>query len=234
MGDEITKGKLLFIEEADKISTVYPGLRFTNLNDMLIISGKIDLIDVNDILVDTYSVEIHYREGYPYKFPYVFETANRIPINIDWHVFESDGHLCIKAIPEEILICKPGISLISFIEKELKPYLFNQTHRRLKGYFLYERSHGYEGNFEFFKEILNTKSLLDVTQWMLFIAQRKEPERTHNCFCGKGEKYRRCHREAYRKMSLFSDLELINFIKQISSSKKFITDYPLIAAKFNS
>lgn len=156
---------------------------------------------------------------YPNRFPHVFETGGRIPINIDWHVYPNDGHCCICSIPEEILICKNWISLHSFIENQVKPYLFNQKFREVHGFFLKERPHGNKGNIQFFVEAFKTNDLTTVINGLIFIKQRNEPNRVSQCFCGSGFKYRKCHKESYRVLSLFSNDELNVFIEMI---KKFI------------
>lgn len=146
----------------------------------------------------------------------VYEIGGRLPINIDWHVYESDGHCCIKAFPEEVLICKSGITLESFIEEQLRPYFYNQKHREVNGFFLNERSHGVKGNVEFFEEVFKTKNIQIIISGLEFIQLRKEPNRVQTCFCGSGKKYRKCHQKTYRTLHLFSDEELkfwINFLK---------------------
>jgi hypothetical protein len=184
------------------------------------ITGDLRLTDELSNLVDSYCIKIIPSPDYPFRFPHVFELGNRIPINIDWHVF-SDGRSCIKSIPEEILTCKNGITLQYFIEKEVKLYFFNQKFREQNGYFLRERSHGDEGNIEFFKEVFQTKNLDVIAKGLLFITQRKGPTRVSQCFCGSGAKYRKCHRSAYRKLTVFTNEELDMYAKLIFSSLHF-------------
>lgn len=219
-------GLELFLSEAKEIGCQFPKLRVIEKNDIPIISGELDLVSENKRLIDTYAIEIHPTIDYPNRFPLVYETGGRIPRNIDWHIFESTGHCCIKTLPEEILICKNGITLSYFIEKEVVPYFFNQTFRRIKGYFLNERSHGISGEIEFFKSELRTDNILNIVKWLQFISQRKEPSRSEKrCFCGSQIMYRHCHRERYRKLAKLGDLELKYFIHEIFESEEFISAY---------
>lgn len=162
--------------------------------------------------VVSYFIRIETTIDYPFGFPYVYETEGRIPHNIDWHVFPN-GHCCIKSIPEEALLCKQGITLLWFIEQQIKPYFFNQKFREIHGYFLNERSHGREGNIKYFEDVFRTKDLTIIAKGLLFIKGRNEPERVSKCFCGSGLKYRKCHREAFRLLSLFTDEELMFILK---------------------
>lgn len=219
---QMNNGFSFFMEEAEVIQKDYPELEFSIDNDtsVPILSGTIKLEDSIGITLDTYKVRISPTPEYTNRFPFVFETEERIPINIDWHVYPDDGHFCFCSIPEEILICKNWISLSWFIENQIKPYLFNQKYREMHGFFLKERQHGNKGNIQFFIEELKTNDYPKLLQLLYFIKGRKEPNRVQNCFCGSGEKYRYCHRSAFRKMNQFTDIELNFFIQMIHSTWK--------------
>lgn len=110
---------------------------------------------------------------------------------------------------------------MGFIEKEVTPYFFNQLYREKHGYFLQERSHGMLGHLEFFFDAFRTTDIPKLYQLMSFVNKRIEPGRTEKCFCGSGEKYRRCHREAYRKVAQLSEPELSFFIQQLVELRAF-------------
>lgn len=182
------------------------------------IIGDLHLHDKEGKYLDTYNIRIEIKEDYPKSLPVVYETSRRIPINIDWHVFP-DGHCCIVTPPEEFLICKKRISLEQFIIKYLLPYFHNQLFREIEGYFLNERSHGHKGIKEFFFDIFNTKKSENISDWLFFIAKGKEPDRTADCFCGSKKKYRKCHREAFRELSLLSIKDLLYYSALIKVDK---------------
>ena len=209
-------GFQIFRKEAEVIQNEYPSLAlgFDEKSGVPYLSGIIQLLSENDLLIDSYILKIVAVPEYPTRFPHVFEIGGRIPINIDWHVY-SDGHFCICSIPEEILVCKKGIKLHGFIEDHLKPYLFNQKYREDNGFFLNERPHGIEGNVQFFIEVFKTNDLLVIANGLNFIKHRKEPNRVSLCFCGSGIKYRKCHRESYRMLSAFTNQQLDLFITMI-------------------
>ena len=182
----------------------FPGLTFFTKNGVPGLTGEIELVGNDGISIDTYSIEILATETFPDSFPLVFEIGGQIPKNYDWHVYETDGHCCIKTTPEEMLACKKGITLTTFVEEQIKPYLFNQTFRRLNGFFYQERSHGLEGWLEYFQEIFETKNINLIKNGLLFISKKKKPNRVSTCFCGSGKKYRKCHRSTFEKLSMLS------------------------------
>jgi|WetSurMetagenome_2_1015567.scaffolds.fasta_scaffold128921_2 hypothetical protein len=215
---EIVKSNTIFNDQLPTVIKEYPGLSLKKRDNINYLSGTIDLFDQYHILWDTYEIEIFPSFNFPYRFPIVYETGGKIPRNIDWHIFEKTGNSCIKVVQEEILICYYGISLLNFIKDQLIPYLFNQTYRRRKGYFLNERSHGVFGPYEFYAEKLNESKGIDkIIKLLQFIESSSEPIRVSYCFCGSGKKYRKCHREAYRLLSKLGKEQLTKDIAELES-----------------
>ena len=161
-------------------------------------------------------MEIIHHSDFPYRFPKVYEIGNKIPKIADWHINE-DHSFCIDVFPSEIIKCKDGCSLIAFIEKELTPYLFNQTHRREEGHYVGgEYSHGLLGVYEFYADRLKTKNNVRKTlSLMTFIATQQRPKRSNRCFCDSGELFRNCHRKAYDELKLLGNFFLINDINNL-------------------
>lgn len=205
------KGLILFQNEATCIGDYFPALTYAvTENSHPYVIGSIELADERGGIIDRYQVKIVPTKDYPSKFPYVYELNGRIPINIDWHMFP-DGHCCIKAQTEEILICNQGLTLAGFIETEVIPYFFNQKHRELYGYFLQERPHGQKGNLEFLYQVFRTTDKLVIRRCLLFISKRQEPNRVSICYCGSGEKYRKCHRDTYRLLCRLPETDIATY-----------------------
>lgn len=217
-------GVEIFRKEAKQIGSYYKGLTYAEKSSIPLITGNLDLIDEVGNPVDSYSIEVYCSEKYPYGFPLVFEVGGKLPINIDWHVFEQDGHCCIKAIPEEILLCSKGINLIHFIEKELKPYFFNQTFRRLNGYYVKERPHGIMASIEYFGEALMTKDIKLIIKMLDFISTRVEYKSTKKCICGSNRKYKKCHRRVFRNISLISNVVLNDLLTKIKAYSNLLSN----------
>ena len=202
----------------ESIQIYYPDLQFIEPTDEVCnVTGELVLNDENGVHIDSYFIKIVPSKNYPESFPLVFEIGNRIPKNIDWHVY-SEGHCCIKTIPEEILICRSGITLVEFIDTQVKPYFFNQKFRELHGYFLNERSHGTAGQVEFFKEIFKSNNLVLILKGLLLLYENMIPNRTANCFCNSGLKFRKCHRNSIHFLKNLSNSELKHFIHIIRNN----------------
>jgi len=221
----------IFYNEALDITFRYPKLSVIRKDNQILLAGEIDLVDTSGEIQDLYSIEIHPSEDYPLTFPLLFEKGGRLPHNIDWHV-HNDGHCCIKTPAEELLTCINGITLNKFIELEVIPYLYNQTYRRLKGYFLNERSHGILGEIEFLQEFFNEKQLSNIVKYLLFALNNNEPNRVAVCFCESKEKYRKCHRETFRKLKRIGKKEIQLIVKRIIFSSNYYEENPIDAVKY--
>lgn len=204
-----------FIDEAKLINECYPKLSLKFDKDKPYITGTIDLIESEQIITDSYEIEIFWSRGYPYTFPLVFEIGGRIPINLDWHKFETDGHCCLKAIPDEILLCKKGINLKWFISTQLIPYFFNQSFRQENGYYYHERSHGIKGTIESFEEIFKTTDISSILKLLSTLEAKADYKGTAKCPCGSKRKYKKCHRRTIRSVSAFQQYNISYIIRQI-------------------
>ena len=208
---QMNNGIVEFKNEAKNITEYFSELNYQeDIHGSPAIVGELLLKDVTGDLIDSYSIKIVATNNYPYRFPWVYETGKRIPISIDWHVFP-DGHCCVKAIPEELLICKKGITLPGFIKEQVIPNFFNQKYREQHGFFLHERAHGEFGNIEFFKELFNTSDLNVIQKFLSIAKSRKELKGEDKCICGSSKKYKKCHRREFRKITLYSQDELDYF-----------------------
>jgi hypothetical protein len=209
-----------FVEEALEALSNFPDLQLCIREDSLpYLSGNLILSDENDVMYDEYFIKIECPDDYPNNFPLVYEINERLPHNIDWHIYR-DGHFCICTPIEEYIHCAKGITLTLFIQKQVLPYLHNQSFREKEGYFLNERSHGSIGILESLYEILHVNDLIKVYSLLIYIYRNNPPSRTSKCFCGGGQKYRYCHRQAYYALkSIGQDrlLGIISYLKRIQS-----------------
>lgn len=216
-------GYTIFEKEAIAVIEKHKELSFKIIDGIPCVYGFINLIDENGNIEDTYQIEIKATLNYPYRFPELFETGGRIPKNIDWHIFENTGNCCIASPPEEIIICNSGITLISFIENQVRNYFYSQIFRNQNGYFLKERSHGSKGWIEFFEETFMTDNIFNIEFGLNQIIEGKKIDRVSICFCGSGKKYRKCHKKSY---DILSKLTLDN-VQSFMNALRDTIDYKI-------
>lgn len=203
----MSNGYDTFVSQLNEAVTAFPTLERIVIDEKEVLKGTLAVVDKDGKYWEDYGIEIQATEKFPYEFPLLFETSGKIPKIADWHVYEDTLSCCVKVKPEEILRCKKGITVTDYIREEVMPYLFNQTHRRVEGYYANgEYGHGILGIYEFYADILNTGNDIQRTiQLMLFVARHERPVRTSYCFCGKQIKFRHCHLEAFDKLKQIGD-----------------------------
>lgn len=199
-----------FTSQLKEAITVYPSLYEAFSENKKILKGRLPVVDKEGKRWEDYDIEIHCPVNFPYEFPILYETSGKIPKIGDWHIYEDTLSCCVKVHPEEILRCKKGITVTEYIQEEVLPYLFNQTHRRVEGYYVNgEYAHGAAGVFQFYAGILKTGTDIELTlQLMNFIATYERPSRNSLCFCGQKIKFRHCHRDAFDKLKAIGDIQI--------------------------
>jgi hypothetical protein len=210
------EGYSIFCDQLEQVIQRYPNLEVSSEDGEKFLRGSLEVVDDNGKSWDTYLVEVKYKEEFPYRFPKVFEISGKIPKIADWHIYR-DGSCCIDVLPSEIIKCAGGINSTSFIEEELIPYLFNQTYRKVEGYYTGgEYSHGLMGIYEFFSSILRTESDIGKTLALMhYIATEPRLNRSNKCFCGSNELFRKCHMQAYDELSKLDKIFLLEQINTI-------------------
>ncbi len=212
-----TVTKNMFHNQLREVLNNYSKLYQKDIDEITIIKGGLDIIDKYGEPWDTYEIEIYPSKEFPKRFPILFEVGNKIPKNADWHI-NPDGSCCLTVPPKEIIACKNGISLSQFIKNWVIPFLANQTHRRIEGYYINgEYAHGILGLLEYYQEIMLTKDIKKIVELISMIFKIRKPKQTSICFCGSKNKFRKCHREAYEKILIIGREQVISDISKIVS-----------------
>lgn len=206
----MSTGYDIFLSQIEAALEAFPMLLRVISGEWEVLRGTLPIIDANGRHWEDFEIEIRASENFPNEFPHLFELSGKIPKIADWHIYEDTGACCVKVKPEEIIRCVRGITLKEYITEEVLPYLFNQTHRRVEGYYVNgEYAHGIVGIYEYYARILRSLGDIDRTVWLMqYIARNVRPIRTSMCFCGSAEKYRHCHRAAFEELKLLGEDKL--------------------------
>lgn len=156
----------------------------------------VEIKDDVDAIFDLYVVQIEPTIKYPYAFPICREVSNLIRLSPEWHL-NSDSSFCITVPQIAEQASFHGITVSTFLEKWLLPYLCAQSYRRKNGYYPGgEYAHGSLGIFQFYFQAVS-ESVDDVFLVLNWLLSGANPlGRTNECFCGSGRKYRHCHKKA--------------------------------------
>lgn len=207
----------VFCNQLDYVIKKFPNLKVAQLDGKAAIKGILDIKNDNNEVVGSFSIEIKYRIEFPFRFPYLYEVGGAIPNIADWHKYP-DERCCITVLPDEILKCKDGITVLSFIEEYAIPYFANQIYRLQHGEYLNgEYSHDYAGLIEFYNSFFKTTNRLRWKEDVERVSVNKiiKMDRNKTCFCGSGLKYKYCHDKIYYNIKQIGVNLIKNHFEQI-------------------
>jgi hypothetical protein len=153
----------------------------------VVLRGSLEVLDgVN------YDVHITFP-GYPQQFPKVKEVSNKIPHDPNRHV-NPDGTLCLAVRPQEVLLCRKGLTFDHFMNQILVPHLAREYVKSETGeYPQGEYSHGNKGVLEFFQERFGQENKETIIQLIDLAIQPNGTKMYDECVCGSGRKFKFCH-----------------------------------------
>lgn len=194
----------------------YPDLSiYKNVDGSGYLKGILNIPDVNNNTVGCFSIEIYATAQFPYRFPRVLEVGGDVPIGEDWHKY-SDNSCCITVEQDEIIKCYRGITLLSFLENEVIPYFANQIYRKATGHFLNEYPHGLNGMKLFYINLFGSGDLSVFRKCLKHCFENVKFERNHECYCGSGQKYKRCHLLIEEKLQMIGEERVMSDLKLLS------------------
>lgn len=189
----------------------YPNLEIKAQGNNKYLKG---VLDINGL--GSYLIEIRHKEGYPKRYPSLFEVGGEIPNVPDYHRY-SDNSCCLTVDADEILKCINGITVLDFIGDVAIPYFANQLYKKEMGVFLNEYPHGIDGIKKYYYNMLkttNNKNIVNIYNYA-FGVRKIDVQRNQLCFCNSGIKYKNCHLKIIEvlkrigKEQITKDLKLI-------------------------
>lgn len=101
----------IFCHQLEYVIKKFPNFKIEESGSGKILKGILDITNSENEVVSSFSVEIRFSPGFPFRFPFLFEVGGDIPNEADWHKYPN-GRCCITVDPDEILKCKNGISVL--------------------------------------------------------------------------------------------------------------------------
>jgi hypothetical protein len=190
-----------------EVQDLFPKLKLFEKKKQKQLVGEIDIFDSHNQYAGSYDIKVIIPLRYPYGFPQLFETGNKFEHVPDRHVNDDDS-CCICSLQEVDRISQRGISLVDFFVKHAVPYLANQIYFDNEGIWANgDYDHGAEGIFQFYKELLQSSDIKEVLRLVIFFNEKKM-HRNDDCYCGSGEKLKKCHLKTYNSISDLSKKRL--------------------------
>lgn len=190
---ELTVAEDLQTQVKQAVSAHQPELDVTTTDDIIILEGLF-VVSGPQGPFDSYQVRVGVPAGFPCEEPIVFETGDRIPKDIDRHVFPKGGNCCL-GVWEEWLLTTADHTFESFLTGAMHDYFVSQTYFEAKSEWPFgQRPHGYAGVLESYADLLGVEADATSVIEHLRLLSMNEVKGHHLCPCGSGRKLRQCHR----------------------------------------
>lgn len=207
----------LFCDQLNEAISKYPNLRIKERYGLNYLKGTLDIPDDEGTIVGSFLIELHFADKFPYRFPLLFETGGIIPNEADWHKYQNSS-CCITVTAKEILLCRNGLSVISFIEIHAIAFFANFIYRKANGIYKNgDYGHGIIGLKQFYADLFKTN---DQNLWFQYFKNvfrnlSYNNKRNEPCFCNSGKKFKVCHNIIFETLSEIGE-------KQVTSDLKII------------
>lgn len=212
------KNNIEFERQLEAVCTEYPSLKIKQRAGVKYLQGLIDIKDESNKWINSFLIEIHQTNSFPYGFPILYETGGDIPCSPEWHKY-ADNSCCITVEPDEIVKCKHGITVVGFIKKYAIPYLANQCYKKETGHYLNEYAHGTEGLIQYYVELMKTS---DYAIWIICLKHaffKMTTLRNSPCFCGSNAKFKNCHLPVIATLKDIGYSNVFKCMNQITNHK---------------
>jgi hypothetical protein len=186
--------------EAQKreVQKAYPHLHFFPEGSSVWIRGSYTLTH-EDRLLDRYPIEVEIGPEYPQELPIIKEVSGSITQTGDNHI-NADGSICLFVPDERWRHFPLGARLIEFFNGPVRNHFLGLSLKRLGVDWPFgERSHGREGIFESYSELLGTIDKPIIYRYLYYLS-KPEIKGHWLCPCGSKKKLRHCHIELVRDL----------------------------------
>jgi hypothetical protein len=208
----------IFLSQLLSVTEKYNSLIIKEENGHKYLKGILDIKNDDNINVGAFLIELHYVNSFPKRFPKLKEVGGDIPNIGDWHKYP-DESCCITVEPDEIIKCKQGITLLSFIEQYAIPYFANQIYKKnFNRYLNGEYAHNADGLKQFYTELFRTTNTLKWFEYWEYAFKIKVLNYPRNrlCFCGSNKKFKHCHDIVFYKARIIGSNQILSDFKKMN------------------
>jgi len=187
-----------YTQEKERVKRKYPELSFTQDSEEIVVHGAFPVLGESGRVLDRYQIKIRIPPGFPNEVPVVYETGGSIPRSRERHIENEEGKCCLEI--EEDFWIRHGqeFNMTEFLDGPVRSFFADQSYFEEEGSWPHgQRSHGAEGIFEAYEELLGTQDRKAVCRWVYLLAQDEEIPFSYECPCGSGRRIKQCHSDLF-------------------------------------
>lgn len=187
---------------------------------MWVITGELDICDVEGVYWNTFQITILVPRGYPYCVPIVAEKSTFIPRDIEWHI-SPEGICCLDISHNLKAMSKLGINLTSFISEKVYTYFANQLYKLEENkYAGGEYAHHLDGVIQYYIETHQLQDKRAIVTMLQQLTSKTNIGRNDPCPCGNGRKTKYCHQSSIDTLKTLGNERLLSDLRNISETIK--------------
>lgn len=193
--------KRIIKDDFKKANLKYPKLKLVLEDETLLCIGEVDIFDKENVYWDSFLIKITIPiKSYPYFFPNLFITDDRIPKEDDRHI-NPDLSCCVEVEQKQILRAKKGITILQFLDEYVIPYFADQLYYEKENDWANgDYQHGIDGKIQYYSEVTGVDNLEEILYVLRNLERINTIEMYKPCFCKSGKKLKYCHKTALKKL----------------------------------
>ncbi len=193
--------KRVIKDDFKKVNLKYPKLKLVWEEETMQCIGEVDVFDKENVYWDSFLVKITIPiKSYPYFFPNLFISDDRIPKEDDRHV-NFDSSCCVEVEQKQILRAKKGITILQFLDEYVIPYFADQLYYEKENDWANgDYQHGIDGKIQYYSELTGVENLEEILYILRNLERINTIEMYQPCFCKSGKKLKYCHKTALKKL----------------------------------
>jgi hypothetical protein len=182
-----------YTQEKEQVKRKYPELSFSEKSPNIVVHGAFPVLGESGEVLDRYQIRIRVPPDFPNEISAVYETGGDIPRSRDRHIENDEGKCCLEIEEEFWIRHGQGYNLTEFLDGPVRSFFADQSYFDEEGIWPHgQRSHGAEGIFEAYEELLGTGDRGVICRWVHLLAQEEVPPQ-YDCPCGSDSPIDQCH-----------------------------------------
>ena len=200
----------------------YPKLKLSWDDETFLCTGEVDVFDQDNVYWDFFLIKISISiKSYPYFFPNLFSTDERIPKEDERHI-NADLSFCVEVEQKQILRAKKGITILQFLDEYVIPHFADQLYyEKEQDWASGDYRHGFDGKIQYYSELTGVDNLKDVLYILKNLERIMHIGMYELCFCNSGKKLKFCHKNAVKQLLQLPPKQINIDIKKIEEECQF-------------
>ena len=187
-----------------EVRALYPDLVIVFDDGVIRCTGSCPVYGESRVVLDRFAIQLDVPLDFPSTPPRLYELSGRIPKTRDRHFDASKGDkACVFVEDAWPWLAVRYSTVLAFLQGPVNDFFVWQwSFDRYGEDRIGAWAHGDDGRLEFYQELFGVTTLSAIETALLYVSYH-ELKGHHECYCGSGDKIRKCHLEKLREVRKF-------------------------------